>query len=174
MIGFAGIGGIGSNVAVHLARAGLNDFLLVDFDRVEASNLNRQFYFHDQIGLAKTEALTENLHRICPALRLRVSACRITAENCREIFAACPIIVEGLDGREEKKMLLEACADKDLLVSACGIAGSGLAGITSRKVGNCVICGDFTNDCRDMPLFSHKVQAVAAHMSEIIIQRYRA
>lgn len=174
MIGFAGIGGIGSNVAVHLARTGLDAFLLVDFDRVEASNLNRQFYFHDQIGLAKTEALTENLRRIRPELRLDVLTRRITPENCQEIFAACSIIVEGLDRREEKKMLLEACADKNLLVSACGIAGSELAGITSRKIGNCVICGDFTSDCRDLPLFSHKVQAVAAYMSEMIIQRYRA
>jgi sulfur carrier protein ThiS adenylyltransferase len=58
-IGIAGCGGLGSNCAVALSRVGIGRLILVDFDVVELSNLNRQYYFRDQIGLLKTEALTE-------------------------------------------------------------------------------------------------------------------
>jgi len=170
-IAIAGIGGIGSNVAANLVRAGVPHLLLVDYDRVEATNLNRQFYFHDQIGQLKTDALATNLRRIRPDLRLEPRNIRLTRENIQEIFAAWPVVVEGLDGRADKKTLLEACAEKTLVVSACGIAGVSLAGIRAQSLGNCRIAGDFVSDCRDLPVYSHKVQAVAALMTEIIIGR---
>jgi len=168
-IAIAGIGGIGSNVAANLVRAGVCHLLLVDYDRVEATNLNRQFYFHDQIGHLKTDALATNLRRIRPNLRLELCNIRLTKKNIQEIFTAWPIVVEGLDGQADKKTLLEACTEKTLVVSACGIAGVHLAGIRVQSLGNCRIVGDFTSDCRDLPVYSHKVQAVAAYMTEIIL-----
>ena len=170
-IGIAGVGGIGSNVAVTLVRSGVDWLRIVDFDRVEASNLNRQFYFFDQIGRLKVEALGENLQRIRPDLRLEAQAVRINAANCRALFADCDLIVEGFDRQADKKMLLEAFGTERIVVSACGIAGSDLGGVRTRRLGACHIVGDFATDCADAPLFAHKVTTVANHMSAVILSQ---
>lgn len=171
-IGIAGAGGIGSNVALNLVRSGVSRLKIVDFDRVEASNLNRQFYFHDQIGRLKVEMLAENLRRIRAEIDIEAVAARIEAANCREIFADCPLVVEGLDGRTDKKMLLESLAEGErIVVSACGIAGYELEGIRVQRLGNCFIVGDFTSDCAGFPLFAHKVLAVASRMTDIILRQ---
>lgn len=117
-IGIAGVGGIGSNVAANLARSGVESLKIVDFDRVEAANLNRQFYFADQIGQLKTEALACNLRRIRSGLRIEVVTARIDAENCQSIFADCDLIVEGFDRPEDKKMLVEHLGADRTVVSA--------------------------------------------------------
>lgn len=169
-IGIAGIGGIGSNVALNLVRSGLDNFKLIDFDRVELSNLNRQFYFHDQIGRPKVEALAENLRRIRPELRLELVITRITGANCRQLFTDCDLVVEGLDDQADKKMLLEMLAGERTMVSACGIAGAELGSITRRQLGTCTVVGDFASDCRNAPLFAHKVLTVAGHMTEHILR----
>jgi sulfur carrier protein ThiS adenylyltransferase len=170
-IGIAGAGGIGSNVALNLVRSGVSCLKIVDFDRVEPSNLNRQFYFHDQIGRLKVEALVENLHRLRADVDIETVAARIDAANCREVFADCPLVVEGLDGRIDKKMLIETLADKErIVVSACGIAGHRLDGIRVRRLGNCFMVGDFVSGCEEAPLFAHKVQAVANHMTDILLK----
>jgi sulfur carrier protein ThiS adenylyltransferase len=170
-IGIAGVGGIGSNVAVNLVRSGIDWLRIVDFDRVEISNLNRQFYFHDQIGRLKVEALTENLTRIRPDLRIDARAVRIDAANCRALFADCDLIVEGFDRQADKKMLLETFGTERIVVSACGIAGADLGEIRSRRLGGCRIVGDFATDCADAPLFAHKVSTVANHMSAVILSQ---
>jgi len=169
-IGIAGVGGIGSNVAVNLVRSGIEHLTIVDFDRVELSNLNRQFYFFDQIGRLKVEALTENLQRIRPGLVLEAVPSRINHANCRAILAGCDLIVEGFDRQSDKKMLLESLGTDRVVVSACGIAGSDLSTICTRRLGACYIVGDFATDCADAPLFAHKVAAVANHMSACILQ----
>lgn len=168
-IGIAGVGGIGSNVALNLVRSGVMQLKLVDFDRVEASNLNRQFYFADQIGLFKVEALKINLERINPGVKIEARVQRIDRENCADLFSDCDLLVEGFDRQTDKKMFIEAFADTKVVVSACGIAGSDPAGIRSRRIGNCCIVGDFTTDCNQAPLFSHKVTTVANYMSEFIL-----
>lgn len=168
-IGIAGVGGIGSNVALNLVRSGVMQLKLVDFDRVESGNLNRQFYFSDQIGSFKAEALKVNLSRINPGAQLEARVQRINAKNCAELFFDCDLIVEGFDRQVDKKMLIETFANKKRVVSACGIAGFDLAGIGSRRIGNCYVVGDFTTDCDQAPLFSHKVTTVANHMSELIL-----
>lgn len=170
-IGIAGVGGIGSNVAVNLVRGGIDWLRLVDFDRVEVSNLNRQFYFHDQIGRLKVEALAENLVRIRPRLQVETLTERITRENCRRLFAGCDLIVEGLDRATDKKMLFETLAGERPLVSACGIAGADLAEIQVRRFGNCLVAGDFRTDCDQAPLFAHKVSTVANYLTEHILNR---
>lgn len=168
-IGIAGVGGIGSNVALNLVRSGVSGLKIIDFDRVEPSNLNRQFYFADQVGLAKVEALVINLTRINPQLRIEAMVQRIDASNCVQLFADCELIVEGFDRQGDKKMLFETFADAKAVVSACGIAGCDLATIRSRRIGNGYIVGDFTTDCAEAPLFSHKVTTVANYMSEFIL-----
>jgi sulfur carrier protein ThiS adenylyltransferase len=168
-IGIAGVGGIGSNVALNLVRSGVDRLMIIDFDRVESSNLNRQFYFADQIGMLKVEALVINLTRINPQVSLEARAQRIDAANCRRLFEDCDLIVEGFDRQVDKKMLFETFADSRIVVSACGIAGCDLATIRTRRLGNGYIAGDFATDCAQAPLFSHKVTTVANYMSEFIL-----
>lgn len=169
-IGIAGVGGIGSNVAVHLVRSGITEFTIADYDIVERSNLNRQFYFEDQLGEPKVSMLRENLLRINPNLDIKVFPESLDADNILDVFNDCTHIVEGFDGGADKKMLLEAFAgDTRPVVSASGIAGSGVDSITSRKLGNCHIVGDFTTDCMDADLFAHKVVTVAALMTDKIL-----
>jgi sulfur carrier protein ThiS adenylyltransferase len=171
-IAIAGAGGIGSNVAVNLVRSGVASLKIVDFDRVEAGNLNRQFYFHDQIGRLKVEALALNLRRIRPDLDIETVAVRLDGANCLALLGDCRLVVEGLDQAGAKKMLLEALtASGRTVVSACGIAGSDLDGIRVRRLGSCHIVGDFRSDCVRLPLFAHKVAAVACRMTEIILRQ---
>ena len=172
-IGIAGVGGIGSNVASHLVRSGVTDFVLVDFDRVDASNLNRQFYFFDQIGQYKVDALAANLRRIRPGLNLHCHIRRLNADNIGPLFADCNLVVEGFDHAQDKKMLLEQLAATTSIVSASGIAGSDIESLCKRKLGSCTIIGDHRTDCSDGPLFSHKVGAVACLMSESILNHLK-
>ncbi len=172
MIGIAGIGGIGSNVAANLVRSGIGALRLVDMDCVEQSNLNRQFYFADQIGQKKVVALADNLHRISTMpQQIEVCDTTITKENCSQIFAGCTIIVEGLDNETSKKTLIEEMAARSrLIVSASGIAGPSLKDIHIRRLGNCVIVGDFKTSAASTPLYAHKLQAICAQMTEILIK----
>ena len=168
-IGIAGVGGIGSNVAVNLVRSGIEALKIIDFDRVERSNLNRQFYFHDQIGRLKVEALRENLQRIRPDLRVEAIAQRIDNLNCQALFADCNLIVEGFDRQADKKMLVEQARREQIVVAACGIAGCALNTIREQQLGNCFIIGDFVSDCAHAPLCAHKVLTVANHMTARIL-----
>jgi sulfur carrier protein ThiS adenylyltransferase len=171
-IGIAGVGGIGSNVAVHLVRSGVREITIVDFDCVEASNLNRQFYFHDQIGQPKVEMLTVNLKRIRPDLQIQGLHQRLDSGNAAAAFADCGLVVEGLDGQNEKKMLLEALSpEAKPMVAACGVAGHRLDGITTRRLAHCVVVGDFSTDYRQAGLYAPKVAAIAAMMANIVLEK---
>lgn len=170
-IGIAGVGGIGSNVAVNLVRSGVDYLKLVDFDRIELSNLNRQFYFYSQIGQFKVEMLEKNLIKINPGLmidRINLKLCR---ENLNEVFENCEIIIEGFDVESMKKDILENFAGEDkLIISACGIAGNQLNNIKTRKIGNAYIVGDFTSDHRDYSLYFPKINIIASMMSDIALR----
>lgn len=169
-IGIAGVGGIGSNVALNLVRSGVQSLKIVDFDRVDPSNLNRQFYFLDQVGFLKVDMLAVNLRRISPNLCLETHCTRLTADTISDIFRDCELVVEGFDRSPDKKMLLEQFGQQQkMVVSASGIAGADIAPITSRMLGNAAIVGDFSTDCSNGPLYAHKVIAVAARMTEIIL-----
>lgn len=125
-IGVAGLGGLGSNVLCHLVRAGIRRFAAADFDVVAASNLNRQFFFVDQIGMKKTEALAANLRRISRRLELDFHDLKLTEKNIPELFADCDIVVEAFDKAEAKTMLIGALAKTDIpVVAASGLAGFG-------------------------------------------------
>jgi sulfur carrier protein ThiS adenylyltransferase len=171
-VGIAGVGGIGSNVAVNLVRAGCLSLLLVDFDRVEISNLNRQFYFADQIGKVKVEMLRENLLRIAPDAAIEAQQLRLDSANMAKTFADCRFLVEGFDDQESKKQLVEAFAGRDLpIVSASGIAGIDLAAIRVHRLGNCTIVGDFASDFRHNRLYCPKISIIAAMMADIVLQQ---
>ena len=174
-IGIAGAGGIGSNVACLLVRSGLRFFKIVDFDRVEASNLNRQFYFTDQVGRTKVSALAENLKRIDPAVIVEALVMRLDAHNLAETFSDVDVVVEGFDGAENKKILLECFAGSNkIVVAASGVAGLEVDTITHRRLGNCHIVGDFNTPAGDDNLFAPKVMMVACTMSQIVLKHAKS
>jgi sulfur carrier protein ThiS adenylyltransferase len=169
--GIAGIGGIGSNVARLLAQQQVKRLKIVDFDRVEVANLNRQFYRHCQAGMKKTDALEINLKAIYPQLQLEKISTKITPENGRKLFCDCSIIVEGFDRPSSKKNLIELFSGTEKkLVCACGIAGKNMDNISVRHIGNCHIVGDFCSDEREHSLFPPKIGMVAALMAGIVLQ----
>lgn len=173
-IGLAGLGGLGSNCAVHLVRTGFCRLVLVDFDRVEPSNLNRQFYFQDQIGQTKAAALQENLLRINPGLVLETHSSRLTADNLDTYFGDCDIVVEAFDSPEAKRMLVTTYLhSKKILVSASGMAGWGESDRiqTHRIKENFILVGDLETavDLAHPPL-SPRVQIAAAKMADAILE----
>lgn len=174
-IGIAGIGGIGSNVARHLVQAGVTSLKIVDFDFVEISNLNRQFYRVDQAGMKKTDCLAENLHAICSGAEIETVDMKIEPCNASQIFEDCSIVVEGLDDKHLKKMFVEELsAANKTVVSASGIAGQDMTGVTMKKIGSCRIVGDLTSDQDDHDLFPPKIALVAAHMAAIVLTQYES
>ncbi len=143
-VGIAGAGGLGSNCAMHLVRSGVKHITIADFDVVNESNLNRQFFFRDQIGQKKVEAIKENLLRIEPDADIRAVDMRLDASSAREIFADCDIVVEAFDAVDAKVMLVSAFASSGRkLVTASGLAGWGRSNAMKvRKMGNIVAIGD--------------------------------
>lgn len=143
-VGIAGAGGLGSNCAMHLVRSGVKHLTIVDFDVVNESNLNRQFFFHDQIGQKKVEAIKANLLRIESDADIRAVDMRLDASSAREVFADCGIVVEAFDAVDAKVMLVSAFASSGKkLVTASGLAGWGRSNaMRVRKMGNIVAIGD--------------------------------
>lgn len=145
-VGIAGAGGLGSNAAISLARAGIGKLIIADFDTVEPSNLNRQQYYMDQIGRFKVEALHENLKRINPYVEYELHCVRLHIGNIAALFAAADVMIEALDEAEMKRMLIESWIplfpDRPL-IAASGLAGVGLTGkIHVKRSGSLYICGD--------------------------------
>jgi sulfur carrier protein ThiS adenylyltransferase len=146
-VGVAGLGGLGSAVAIALARVGVGRLALADFDVVEPSNLNRQQYFVDQLGLAKSEALAANLARVNPYVKLEAHNLKLVPENIAEVFGDVDVLVEAFDRADQKAMLMESFAaafPRKPIVMASGLAGHGPSGtIGIRKLGNCIyVVGD--------------------------------
>ena len=144
-IGVAGAGGLGSNCAMHLVRAGVKHLTVVDFDVVNESNLNRQFFFRDQIGQKKVEALKENLLRIEPDVDIKAVDLRLDTASTRSVFADCAIVVEAFDVVDAKAMILAALVGSGKkLVAASGLAGWGRSNaIRVRRLGaDVVMVGD--------------------------------
>ncbi len=173
----AGAGGLGSNVCVMLARAGIGHIIVVDFDHVEASNLNRQQYFRDQIGMPKVRALQENLLRINPELKINVIEKKLSADNCEELIPEkTDLIFECFDSAAAKAMLtgFALSARPDVPV----IAVSGVAGLgpcedikVSRGPGQLYIVGDGSSEMTpETGTISSRVSQVAAIQAHIGIR----
>ncbi len=144
-IGIAGAGGLGSNCAMHLVRAGVKHLTVVDFDVVNESNLNRQFFFRDQIGMKKVEALKTNLLRIEPDADIRIVDAKLDVSSTREVFADCSVVVEAFDAVDAKAMIVGTLVGTGKkLVTASGLAGWGRSNaIRLRRMGaNVIAIGD--------------------------------
>lgn len=175
-IALCGLGGLGSNIAISLARAGIGKLILIDFDQVDITNLHRQQYKANQIGMDKTDALSENLKEIAPYIGIESHTVRITEDNAVELLKDADIICEAFDNAECKAMLtnfvLEAMPEK-FLVSASGMAGMGIANtIQTRKVGKrFYICGDGRSDISEVgSLVSSRVMICAAHQAHTVLR----
>jgi sulfur carrier protein ThiS adenylyltransferase len=146
VIGIAGAGGLGSNIAVSLTRAGIGKLIVADFDRIEPSNLNRQQFFMDQIGMPKVIALLENLKKISPFSQYQVHEIKLNEESIPFIYKDVDIMIEAFDKAEMKSMLIETWLTnfpKKPLIAASGLTGWGKNDILhTRKIDNLYICGD--------------------------------
>ena len=175
-VAICGLGGLGSNIAIALARAGLGKLILIDFDRVDITNLHRQQYQASQVGMYKTDALAENLRRINPYIELEAHTERITEENAVTLLKDADIICEAFDDAECKAMLtdtvLSELPDK-YLVAASGMAGMGTTNsIKTRKVtSKFYLCGDEKSDVADgIALVSSRVMICAAHQAHTVLR----
>ena len=171
-IGIAGCGGIGSNVAYHLVRTGIDYLKFGDFDKIENSNLNRQFFFKNQVGLYKSETLAKNLSAINPQGIFQFEIIKFDRDNIKTFFSDCDIVVEAFDKKEYKAMLIEELLPLGkIIVSASGLGHWDTNNITTKKIGkNLTIVGDFEKDTDDYKTYSHKVGMVAAIMAGIVLE----
>ena len=174
-VGIAGAGGLGSNAAMLLARAGVGKLIIADFDVVEPSDLNRQFYFLDQIGLPKVVALEQNLKKLNPYSIYEMHNVRITPDNVREIFSRADLLIEAFDRAEEKQMLIEqwlAHFPQKPIIVASGLAGyGGNNKLRQRKLGNLYICGDQASECDECTApMAPRVTVVAAMQANLAIE----
>jgi sulfur carrier protein ThiS adenylyltransferase len=151
-VGIAGAGGLGSNIALSLARAGIGKLVIADFDRIEITNLNRQQFFWSQIGKIKVEALVANLKKANPFSSYMGIHRRITKKNAAEIFAEADILIEAFDRAAQKQMLIETWIARfpgRPIIAASGLSGfGGNQKIRQRKIGNLYICGDEISEPR--------------------------
>ena len=145
-VGIAGVGGLGSNAAISLARAGIGRLILVDFDSVEENNLDRQYYFRDQIGKVKVEALKDNIKKINPWLKIDIFNQKLTVGSMDEPFQDANVIIEALDSAVAKTSFIEEIMQKlpdKPLVACSGVAGYGNSDrIETKRIGNLYICQD--------------------------------
>jgi len=166
-VGIAGCGGLGSNCAMALARAGIGSLVIVDFDVVSRENLNRQYYFLDQVGQKKVLALRENIRKVNPDITVEAHDVRLGPDDVVRIFQNCTLIVEAFDSADMKLMLIETVSERfpDKFI----IAGSGLAGygqnnaIRTRRLGSLFICGDEVSEVSpELPPLAPRVCIVAS------------
>ena len=175
-VAVCGLGGLGSHIAGALARAGIGTLRLIDFDRVDVTNLHRQQYKAAQVGRYKTEALQENLREIAPYVALDARTARITAENLPELLQGADIVCEALDGAEDKAMLADgvlAHFPRTYLIAASGMAGLGSAnGIRTRKItDHFYLCGDGVSDAAELgSLYASRVMLCAAHQAHMVLR----
>ena len=176
VVGIAGLGGLGSLIAVSLARLGVGKLVLADFDRVDVTNLDRQHYFIEQLGRYKTDALAETLRRVDPWLSCELHPVRLTPENLPEIFAGCSVLCEAFDRPEEKAMLIETALTElphTVVVSGSGMAGTGSANTiqTVRAMNRLYLCGDGETDVATSgSLTASRVSVCAGHQAHMVLR----
>ncbi len=175
-VAICGLGGLGSNIATALARAGVGKLILIDFDKVDITNLHRQQYKANQIGMNKTVALAHNLREIAPYVLVETHCIRITENNAEQLLKNADIICEAFDDAKAKAMLtnlvLEKMSSKYLVVSS-GMAGMGSANtIKTRRVSKKLyICGDEVSDVTvEGSLISSRVMICAAHQAHTTLR----
>lgn len=175
-VAVAGLGGLGSNIAVMLARSGIGELLLVDFDTVDVTNLNRQMYLIPQLGKPKAEALPEILYQINPYLTYRSVCIKVTPNNVKELFSEYPIVCEAFDKPDQKAMLVRELlmqCPKTTVVSGNGMAGYADANEirTCQVMKRLYVCGDQSTDVGNgIGLIAPRVVVCAAHEANKVLQ----
>jgi len=176
VVGIAGLGGLGSNVAIAVARAGIGKLIIADFDKVEESNLNRQQYFIDQVGKSKVDCMIENLWRINPRVQVEGHEVTLTAENIPQFFGRADVIAECFDGASAKQMIVETVLTKmndAKIVSASGLAGYGNSNaIRTRRVSpRLVLVGDGQTGIDTCKILTAaRVGVAAMHQANAILE----
>ena len=175
-VAVCGLCGLGSNIAISLARAGIGKLILIDFDKVDITNLHRQQYKANQIGMCKTEALQNNLKEINPYLETKIHTICLDESNAKDVLADADIICEAFDNAEAKanivNFVLSEMPDK-YIVAASGMAGLDSANlIKTRKVSKrFYLCGDEVSDIKDgIGLVSTRVMLCAAHQAHTVLR----
>ena len=172
-VGIAGAGGLGSNCAANLVRVGFGKLKIIDFDMVETANLDRQFYFADQVGMYKVEALRQNLLRINPAVQIEIEVKKIEQSMAGILFADCPVVAECLDGAEGKSMLVaELLPLNKFIVAVSGLGGYGVSdNIKVHPIKeNLIMIGDLQSDIALRPALSPRVNIAAAKQADTILE----
>ena len=175
-VAVAGLGGLGSNIAVMLARSGVGELLLVDFDKVDVTNLNRQMYLIPQLGKPKAEALPEILYQINPYLTYRSVCIKVTPDNVKELFSEYPIVCEAFDKPDQKAILVRELlmqCPKTTVVSGNGMAGYADANEirTCQVMKRLYVCGDQSTDVGNgIGLIAPRVAVCAAHEANKVLQ----
>ncbi|MCD6216299.1 sulfur carrier protein ThiS adenylyltransferase ThiF [bacterium] len=171
--GIAGCGGLGSNIAVLLARAGVGKLIVADFDTVAPENLNRQHFFIDQIGKLKVDALGDTIKRINPKINYQPVNVNLTPENIPDVFSNVDVLIEAFDKAENKSMLIDTWTglqNNKLLIAASGLAGTGnIDKIQINKMENLIIVGDFKSN-PDAGLMAPKVVMVASMQASLAVE----
>ena len=174
-VGIAGCGGLGSNCAVALARIGLGTIVIADFDLVSEGNLNRQYYFTDQVGMTKVTALRDNISRINSRVNVIGHELRLEPGNIPRIFEGCDVVVEAFDLAGQKEMLLETMLT--VMPSVPLVVGLGMAGwgmnelIHCRKADNVYICGDEVSEISaELPPIAPRVGMVANMQANVVVE----
>lgn len=175
-VAVCGLGGLGSCIALCLARAGIGKLILIDYDRVDLSNLHRQQYKPKQIGLFKTDALAENLKEINPYIRLETITEKITDDNFFKLLKNVQIVCEAFDDPEAKAVLVNGVLEKfpeKYLIAASGMAGLESANsIHTRKVmRHFYLCGDECSDVENsIGLTASRVMICASHQAHMVLR----
>ena len=175
-VAVCGLGGLGSNIAVAFARSGIGKLLLIDFDRVDITNLHRQQYKANQIGCYKADALAENLSEITPYTEVEPITAKITEENFAHLLKGADIVCEAFDNAQSKAMLVNGVLEQlpgCYLVAASGMAGMDTPNtIKTRKITKrFYLCGDGVNDVEDtIGLVASRVMLCAAHQADTVLR----
>lgn len=175
-VAVCGLGGLGSNIAVSLARAGIGKLVLIDFDKVDITNLHRQQYKVNQIGQYKTEALAANLLEFAPYVEIQIITAKLSEENLTMHLKEADIVCEAFDNSEAKAMLVNGVLER--LPGCYLVAASGMAGlytpntIKTRKMGKrFYLCGDGISDVEDtIGLVAPRVMLCAAHQAQTVLR----
>jgi len=174
-VGIAGAGGLGSNVAASLARAGVGRIVIVDFDIVEETNLNRQYYFIDQIDMVKVEAIKENIQRIDESIKVEIFNHKLTKDDMAKPFQDVDVVVEALDDAETKSTFIEEIIQKlpkTPIVGCSGVAGYGHSDrIKTKKLDNLYLVYDKdAKDSKEDVLLAPKVILMANWQANIVLE----
>ncbi|MEI7942148.1 MAG: sulfur carrier protein ThiS adenylyltransferase ThiF [Candidatus Riflemargulisbacteria bacterium] len=173
-IGIAGVGGLGSNIAHALVRTGFVDFEIVDIDYIDASNLNRQNYYYDEVGQSKVEVTAKRLQQINPDVQVKLAQIKLNKENIKEYFSDSDILFEAFDKVESKILLLESFGNSGKLL----ISGNGMSGVVGEVIKvrqlseNLYLVGDGVTEVgQDNPPLAPRVIACASLMASVAVER---